>query len=862
MPTSSEGAHAAARAGISSSLAALKLPFIANQGQDAAGVKYTARTFAGTVAVTDAGRLRYSLPKASPRSSLSATTAALQSVVLDEEFVGGTAKDIAAEDTATPVVNRFHGNDPRQWQTALPTYQTVSLGEVYPGIAVKLQAHGYSVEKIFRVQPGADPSDLRLKFNGSDGLAITAGGELEVTTGLGPVRFSEPVAYQLINGNRQVVEVSYTVVADTYGFKLGNYDRSRELVIDPILISTFIGGSDWDESFGIAVNAAGEVYVTGLTQFADLPGIGVTSADQVFAGVIDADSPQKAPGQEGFVAKLNPNLDALLAVTFIGGSHNDSAFAITLDGTGNVYVAGGTYSADFPGVTAASPDSTVSSTDGFVVKLNSTLSTILGATLLGGTGSEYVHAMVIDTAGNVYVAGHTSSTDFPGVTAASADPVRVGIEGFVAKLNSGLTTIAAATFLGGSDYDQIQSITLGGGSTLYTAGWTRSTDFPGVSSSSADSIAAGTEAFVARLNTGLTSIVAATYVGGSDDDTGTSLAVNSAGNVYLAGYTESADLPGVSATSADATNGAGRDGFVTRLSAGLNSILRTTYLGGSHSDFAYALALDSTGNLYVAGNTGSDDFPGVGPGAADPVPTSHPLAGFRTGYIAKLNGALTSISSATFLGGEGVDVWTLAIDATGNVLAAGRTASSDFPGVVPASADSTFANEGDYYDGYEGFVAKLGPCPISPLATGAALESCSWSDPAGPLFEPSRVDCSIIDCCPFCPGQWVLRWEIYATGAPLTRLVLRFEGLDAAAVQRIGIEGPAYWTPQGRLVMTAGNKVTLRGLPQPSRSGPSFRMAVETVMFSAALDSRTQLAVTEFVDGKVITKKTLKYIAY
>ena len=227
-----------------------------------------------------------------------------------------------------------------------------------------------------------------------------------------------------------------------------------------------------------------------------------------------------------------------------------------------------------------------------------------------------------------------------------------------------------------------------------------------------------------------------------------------------------------------------------------------------------------------------------------------------------MNGALTGISSATFLGGEGVDVWSLAIDATGNLLAAGRTRSSDFPGVTAASADATFANEDDYYDGFEGFVARLAPCPLSHLATGGTLESCSWSDHVGPLFEPGRVDCSIVDCCPFCPGQFLLDWEIYATGAPLTRLVLRFEGLDDAAIKRIRIEGAAYWMPQGRLVMDAGRKVTLRGLPQPTRSGPSFRMTVETVMFSAALDSRTRLTVTGFADGKAIATRTLKYVAY
>ena len=214
---------------------------------------------------------------------------------------------------------------------------------MYEGVALTLKARGKSVEKLFSIQPGAAPEQIRVQVRGGKGLAVTAAGELAVETAEGAVHFSQPVAYQEGGGGKQAVEVAYVVEGDTYGFRVGAYDRERELVIDPILVATFLGGgggADFEEATALALDSAGNVYVTGSTQSPDFPGVGPGSADSTFVD------------QETFVAKLDANLSTILAATFLGGSSGlgyEEALALALDSAGNVYVAGRTDSPDFPG---------------------------------------------------------------------------------------------------------------------------------------------------------------------------------------------------------------------------------------------------------------------------------------------------------------------------------------------------------------------------------------------------------------------------------------------------------------------------------------------------------------------------------
>ena len=320
--------------------------------------------------------------------------------------------------------------------------------------------------------------------------------------------------------------------------------------------------------------------------------------------------------------------------------------------------------------------------------------------------------MALDTTGNVYVAGSTSSTDFPGVGPGSADSTVEAGDGFVAKLNSDLSSILAATFLGGNEsFDQALAVAVQGLGHVYIAGITLSADFPGIGPGSVDSTFEDGEGFVVKLNSDLSSFLAATFLGGELGDSAVALAVDSLGNVYVAGSTGSPDFPGIGPGSADSTIERS-EGYVVKLNSNLSSILAATFLGGGRRaggtfvggfDSATTLILDSLSNVYVAGDTDSSDFPGIGPGSAD----NTFAGGFGDGFVAKLNSDLSSIMAATFVGGTELGfaaerITALALDSLGNVYVAGVTGSFDFPGIGPGSADSTI-------EGEEGFVVKLDP---------------------------------------------------------------------------------------------------------------------------------------------------------
>jgi Beta-propeller repeat len=684
-------------------LAKVQIPFIANQGQSDKDVKFYARTFAGTVSVTETGQLVYSFPKLEDKKRVAGVT-------LKEELVGGKVTEVKGESQAKTKLNYFKGNDRSKWLSNIPSYDIVSLGEIYEGIDVKLKAYGNNVEKLFHVKPGATPQTIKIKLSGGKGIRVRVneGGELEVETEQGTVKFSKPVAFQEDETKKEFVEVAYAVRGNEYGFEVRNYDHTRELVIDPILAATFLGGSDDDIILALALDAAGNAYVAGGTDSSDFPGVGTGSADSNFSHLFPS-----ARSGEAFVAKVNSDLSAILAATFLGGSQGERAEALALDSTGNVYVAGVTDSSDFPGVGPGSADNTFNGgNDGFVAKLNPDLSAIVAATFLGGSSQTDLSTVAVDNAGNVYVAGDTLSTDFPGVGPGSADnifdntlPFGGGVEGFVAKVNSDLSTILTATFLGGSRSDMPRVLAIDGTGNIYVAGDTTSSDFPGVGPESADNILVGEgntfhEGFVAKLNSDLSSILAATFLGGEgSDESVQALTVDSAGNVYAAGFTDSADFPGIGPNSADRVIAAhGREGFVAKLNADLSSILAATFLGGSSGGESAALALDSRGNVYVAGGTTSADFPGIGPGSA--IST---FAG-SAGFVAKLNADLSTVLVSTFLK-EGIHgtqtAFAVALGSTGNVYVAGGMTEGLIPGIGPGSADSTIAGFG------EGFVAKL-----------------------------------------------------------------------------------------------------------------------------------------------------------
>jgi chitodextrinase len=660
-------ANTPAKTDIRARLQRISVPFVANQGQTDKQVKFYAATFGGTVFVTDKGEIVYSLPAAGGERSRAGA-------VIKEKPLNAKRRVVFGEERAKATVNYFKGNDKTQWKKNLPTYDVVSLGEVFTGVDLKLRAYGSNVEKLFYVRPQAEPGNIAMTVEGAQHLKVNKQGELEVVTAQGgPVKFTKPVAYQEINGKRVEVAVAYAVHNSkpetrnsklTYGFTVGPYDKTKELVIDPLLASTYLGGTQLEGSslnpvfaMSIAVAPNGDIYVAGFT---DSVGTFPTTAGSIqgaFGGVRDA-----------FVSRFDRGLTNLAASTYLGGSGTDAATSLAIDSAGNVYVAGHTNSTDFPSANSLQRGGDV---DAFVAKLNATLST-LSSTYLGGAGNDQALALFVDSTG-VYVGGATASTNFP-VSAFpwqlnNADPSGLTTDAFLAKFNANsLTTPSASTYLGGGGNDSINAMAVRGAN-IYVTGDTSSALFPTISP--IQTFQGGIDCFVAKLNTTLddASLLTSTYLGGAGDDHAYALAINTTGDIFVAGDTTSSGL--AIAGVYNTIKNAGTDAFAAKLDANLSSRI-LTYLGGSGEDHAYSLAI-SGANVYVAGDTTSTDFPTIA--SYDTTPN-----GFSDTFITKLNDTLTALSASTYLGGSNNDFANaVALDIFGNIYLTGFTFSGDLP---------------------------------------------------------------------------------------------------------------------------------------------------------------------------------------
>lgn len=724
------GPSAAAAREVSQTLSSIHVPFIMNQGQTDRRVKFYAKTSGGATYVTGSGEIVYDLPKVQRKQGAMGWS-------LTEELIGAGVKSVEGEDRAATDVSYFIGNDSTRWKNDIPTYSVVTMGEIYNGIDLKLRLYEGRMEKLFYVHSGAKPDQIKLRLSGATSLRINQRGELEVATALGTVILPKPIAYQIMDGHKHDVPSAYILDGTSYAFRVGPYDHRTELVIDPVIQATYLGGTGNDSASAIAVSGQ-TVYVAGSTGSTDFP------------GTAGGAQPAIKALNDSYVALLTSDLKTLIQATYFGGSGNDGTAAIAVSGN-KIYVAGSTTSTDLPRTTGGAQDTfrggTMSGTDGFVALLTADLKTLAQATYLGGSDDDVVTALAVPANSlggyNVFVAGTTSSTNFPG-TAGGAQPAGAGLlaatgglfdsDGFVAALKSDLTALTQATYLGGRSTDEVHGIAVSpDGGFVYVAGETQSEmDFPRVAGGAQDTFGGLLDdGFVALLTSDLTTLLQSTYVGGNDTDVAWAVAV-SQGGVYVAGETASTNLVGTIGRAQPLLAGY-FDGFVALLSSDLTHLTHATYLGGSLGTFPLdriiALALSYSG-VYVAGVTGSTNFPGV-------VGAQETFGGVFDGFVAVLtpdlqwrtflidqSGTAIAIAGASYLGGGGNDAAAaLAVTAT-EVYVAGFTGSTDFPGTSggaqPASAGG----------GSDSFVSKLvlvTDYSLSPIAPIAVLPGGSGS---------------------------------------------------------------------------------------------------------------------------------------
>ncbi len=668
----------------------LQMPFIENQGQiKDKSVRFYANTFAGTVYVTDKCEIVYSLQKTEQGTESMEQRQKIdgfrdqervsKAIAIKESLQCAELTEIKGTDRSATKANYFIGSKDN-WRTGIPTWKGVSLGKVYKGIELNLRVYGNNVEKLFTVYPEGKVSDIKVKTEGAKGIKVNKAGELEIETGLGTVKMTKPVAYQEIKGKRVQVAANYTISEQsgkTYGFRVGEYDRTRPLVIDPLLASTFVGGSSVDRAYALAIDSSGNVIVAGYSYSTDYPTTD-GAYDTTHNGIRDA-----------MISILDSDLTSLLSSTFIGGSVSYTATALAIDLTGNVFVAGYTWS----------------SGDVFISKLDSDLTSLLASTVIKGRYADRAYALAIDSSGNVYIAGYTKSADYP-VTEGAYDTTFNGYyDVFISKLDNDLTSLLSSTFIGESSYEEAYAIAIDLSGNVIIAGATNSTDYP-TTEGAYDTTLDGYDVIISKLDSNLSTLLSSTFVGGSGGDYGEearALAIDSSGNVIITGKTSSPDYP-ITEGAYDTTFGdssfiyAVSDAFISKLDSDLSSLLASTFIGGSSSDYAEALAIDSSGNVLVAGSTRSPDYP-VTEGAYDTTPND--------AFISKLDSDLSSLLASTLIGGSNIDSpYALAIDLSGNVFVAGWTRSTDYP-VTEGAYDTTCGDCRTYGDYGDVFISKL-----------------------------------------------------------------------------------------------------------------------------------------------------------
>lgn len=562
--------------------------------------------------------------------------------------------------------NYFVGNNPENWRTRIPTFARAQFCDVYPGIDLVYYGTGRQLEFDFAVAPGADPSTIALRISGADGFLINDAGDLELCVGEEAVRLNKPISYQIVNGQRRDIASNYVLTTvPEVRIRIGDYDPHFPLIIDPVLgYSTYLGGTGVEEGHAIAVDSAGNAYVTGSTASLNFP-VTSNAYDKTYNGNTDA-----------YIAKLDASGSNVVYATFLGDVGNDAGNGIAVDASGAAYIVGVTDSPAFPTTGGAYDRTYHGGTDTFVAKLSPDGSSLSYSTFLGGVGSDTGMAIALDDALRAHVTGSTDSPGFPTTAGAYDSAYHGGTDAFVTGLNSTGTQLLYSTFLGSSGKDQGMGIAVDSATNACVAGTTDSPLFPTTAGAYDRSLNGGTDAFIAKLNATGSTLLFSTYLGGTFDDVSAGIAVDASNNVYVTGSTVSLDFP----TTPDAATRNNRglaDAFVAKLDSAGTNLMFGTYLGGARDDRGFAIAVDGAGNSYVTGTTVSENFP-----TTYGAPQRN-LAGsvFYDAYVTKFDTTGSTRFYSTYLGGGlGAESGAgIAVDTNNNAYVTGTTSATDFP---------------------------------------------------------------------------------------------------------------------------------------------------------------------------------------
>jgi RHS repeat-associated protein len=694
--------------------AALPLPFEPNLGQTNASVQYLSHGPGFGAYLIGDGSATFDLTRPGQNTAPGAT---ITHDVLRLSLAGDAAASprLLAQNQQAGYSNYFLGSDSTQWLSNVPQYGSIVEQSVYPGInLVWTSAPGSrALEYDFIVAPGANPSAIDLHIDGATSLSLDGQGNLDIGTGGGTLVQAAPVFTQPgSDGLKTTVSGSAVLLANgDVGFQVGSYNSSLPLTIDPVLeYSSYLGGSGDDKAYAIAADGSGDAYIAGTTTSNNFP-TSTGSYQTSFSG----------SGINGFLTKVNAAGNAYVYSTYFGQGVSPTGVAV--DAAGNAYLTGNTNSSTFPvtsgALQTAYPGSSIGN-DGFVSKFNATGDALLYSTYLGISGTA-PNAIAVDASGDAYLTGSTTQSSggftFPTTSGAFETAYGGSSEAFVSQLNASGTALVYSSYLGGSGGGAGNGIAVDASGEAFVTGQAHpgsgmgATPFPTTSAAFQTAFAGGNtaEPFVSKFNAAGSALLYSTLLdgtGSSSSDQANAIAVDSAGNAYVTGVTQSFLFPTSSGAAQTGAGGGNPAAFVSKVNTSGSGLAYSTYLGGSGNQTSYGIAVDPSGYAVVVGSTNSTNFPTT----TAALQTSY--GGGGDAFVTRVATDGKSWTYSSYLGGSGVDIARgVAADALGNAYLAGYTNSSNFP------TKNAFQGSLSGASTYDAFVAKVSPLPAPPVFT-------------------------------------------------------------------------------------------------------------------------------------------------
>jgi hypothetical protein len=771
-----------ARLQVEASYGNLPLSFEPNRGQTDSRVKFLSHAGHRTLwltndeAVLAVGRR--------PRAHLSNGRGSEKSrpanesapAVLRMKFVGANANPrIAGEARQQGTVNYFIGR-PEQWRTKIPVYSRVRYSSLYPGIDLIFYGNNRELEYDLVVSPGADPRQIKLGISGAENLRLDADGNLILKTAAGDVVQQKPRIYQRRGNNLVAIAGEYVInTKEEISFRLGSYDRRAAVVIDPVLryASYLTGGGDEDDGgTGIAVDSSNRVVVAGWTCSGSFPG---------------ENGPANPGCVSAFVTKLDFTGSTMVFTAFVPGSVFFDNVPLALDAANNIYIAGSTngntFGEDTFKPTAGAFQGTFGGkTDAWVAKLNSTGTRLIYATFLGGSGDERTGGIAVDSGGNAYVTGTTTSKNFPVTAGVFQSECKLKSDGtcasaFVTKLNADGSHALFSSYLGGHGTQSGQGISLNSSGNAFVVGGTDAKDFPTTAGSAQPVPAGGEDAFVAQVSSSGSHLNFSTFLGGAGADVGNAIALDSSGNAFITGRTQSKNFPIKNAFQPGCS---GECSFVSKLNTN-GGLVYSTFLGNGGGR-GTGIAVTRAGEAYVTGEPGPN-FPitqNVFQRVQGPQLFDNPPGGSI--FITKFSSTGQLIYSSYF--GGGLDSPRVALDPSTNAYLTGLVS---FGGTVPATPGAFQEQRGAEEDTFVAKVVAL--CALSTVNRSVTI--CSPAS-GSTVASPVRIIAGTTDVTPVKLTQVYLDGnKIYETGLsainvglpiPAGTHRLTVQGLDTASV--------------------------------------------------------------------------------